>query len=142
LTEKLTGRFIGKSAKQRHLTVGRVLSVTSLDLSHALSADLFRRHARSPKGHGQSLQVHLVTVEGDLLQKVAVHTRCCGACQFITTMECGQNILCNRPLRHPLNTGISRDCAESRRKLDTMRNLSNFEGYLLVLESRDVLCPE
>src|SRR6266508_1598568 len=28
----------------------RVLSVTSLDLSHALPADLFRHHARSPKG--------------------------------------------------------------------------------------------
>jgi putative DNA-invertase from lambdoid prophage Rac len=28
-----------------------ILSVTSLDLSHALHADLFRRHARSPKGH-------------------------------------------------------------------------------------------
>src|SRR6266540_2688432 len=28
-----------------------VLSVTGLDLSHALPADLFRRHARSPKGH-------------------------------------------------------------------------------------------
>jgi len=29
----------------------RVLSVPSLDVSHALSADIFRRHARSPKGH-------------------------------------------------------------------------------------------
>jgi hypothetical protein len=28
----------------------RVLSVTSLNLSHALPVDLFRRHARSPKG--------------------------------------------------------------------------------------------
>jgi hypothetical protein len=28
-----------------------VPSVASLDLSHALHADLFRRHARSPKGH-------------------------------------------------------------------------------------------
>src|SRR5262245_31003764 len=28
-----------------------VLSVTSLDLSHALPADLFRHHARSPKGY-------------------------------------------------------------------------------------------
>jgi hypothetical protein len=30
-----------------------VLSVTSLDLSHALSADIFRHHTRSPKGHNQ-----------------------------------------------------------------------------------------
>src|SRR5262249_40184564 len=29
----------------------RVLALTSLDLSHTLPADLFRRHARSPKGH-------------------------------------------------------------------------------------------
>jgi len=28
-----------------------VLSVASLDLSYALPADLWRRHARSPKGH-------------------------------------------------------------------------------------------
>ncbi len=32
----------------------RVLSVTGLDLSHALPADLFRCHARSPKGHTAS----------------------------------------------------------------------------------------
>jgi len=31
--------------------VFRVLSVTGLDLSHALPADLFRHHARSPKGY-------------------------------------------------------------------------------------------
>src|SRR5215813_7201984 len=32
----------------------RVLALTSLDLSHTLPADLFRRHARSPKGHHAS----------------------------------------------------------------------------------------
>jgi hypothetical protein len=34
--------------------VVRVLSVTSLGLSHAFPADLFQRHARSPKGHNWS----------------------------------------------------------------------------------------
>jgi len=32
----------------------------------------------------------------DLLQKFTDHTRCCGVCQFVTTMEYGQNIFCNR----------------------------------------------
>jgi hypothetical protein len=32
----------------------------------------------------------------DLLQKFTGHTRCCDARWFITTMECGQNIFCNR----------------------------------------------
>src|SRR5262249_41516841 len=33
------------------LIIKRVLSVTSLNLSHALSVDFFRRYACSPKGH-------------------------------------------------------------------------------------------
>jgi CheY-like chemotaxis protein len=32
----------------------------------------------------------------DLLQKFTDHTRCCGVRQFVTTMEYGQNIFCNR----------------------------------------------
>jgi len=32
----------------------------------------------------------------DLLQKFTDHTRCCGAPLFVTTMEFGQNIFCNR----------------------------------------------
>jgi hypothetical protein len=36
-----------------------VLAVASLDLGHALPTDLFRRYARSPKGH-----IHLVVRPG------------------------------------------------------------------------------
>jgi len=37
-----------------------------LDLSHALPADLFRRHARSPKGHSEFALSHCVAIRGTL----------------------------------------------------------------------------
>jgi hypothetical protein len=48
-----TANFAGEAETR---TMGLVFSeecpsVMRLDLNHALSADIFRRHARSPKGH-------------------------------------------------------------------------------------------
>jgi hypothetical protein len=50
----LTARisFLGnKKYASEEARIKRVLSAPSLDLSHAIPADPFRRHARSPKGH-------------------------------------------------------------------------------------------
>jgi hypothetical protein len=46
--------------------IKRVLSVTSLDLSHALPADLFRRHASSTKEHSEFALSHCVAYRGAL----------------------------------------------------------------------------
>jgi hypothetical protein len=48
----------------RRVWIQCVLSVTSLNLNHALPVDLFRRHARSPMGHNTNKHRSKAAVRG------------------------------------------------------------------------------
>src|SRR5262249_54148552 len=66
-----------------------LLITSSISASLRSSQDFYSQQVKfCPSVHGP--------LQWDLLQKFTDHTRCCGVLQFVTTMEYGQNIFCNR----------------------------------------------